>query len=121
MSARSRLDAICAALPEVTAQEQGAHVGYSVRGKRFAWLLEDHHGDGRLALNCKAAPGESSALADRDPQLYFSPAYLGARGWAGAWLDVPEVDWQEIERLVVGAYLMTAPKRLARELSARSP
>ena len=121
MSTRERVTAICTAFPEVIAEEEGRHVGFTVRGKRFAWLLEDHHGDGRLAINCKAPPGENSALAERDPERFFLPAYLGSRGWVGAWLDVPEVDWDELERLVLDAYLLSAPKRLARALSGRSP
>lgn len=118
MSPRSRLIRLCQGLPEVEAEE-GQHVGFSVRGKRFAWLLEDHHGDGRLALNCKAPRGENAALADREPERFFLPSYLAGRGWVGAWLDIPAVDWDEIERLVVQAYVLTAPKRLADRL--RSP
>ena len=117
---RSRVVEICAGLPEVSV-EQGQHVGFSVGGKRFAWLLDDHHGDGRLALNCKAPPGENSALAERRPELFFLPSYLGARGWVGIWLDTGEVDWDELDRLAVDAYRMTAPKRLVARLNARSP
>lgn len=61
---RSRVVSLCAALPGVTF-EDGRHVGLSVRGKRFAWLLDDHHGDGRLAFTCKALPGMNTKLADR--------------------------------------------------------
>jgi hypothetical protein len=112
VSARSRLIKLCTELPEVEAAEEGQHVGFAVRGKRFAWLLEDHHGDGRVALNCKAPRGENSSLADSEPERYFLPSYLGARGWVGAWLDTAAVDWHAIERLVLEAYLLTAPKRL---------
>lgn len=112
---RERVIELCTGLPEVVAEGE-QHVGFTVRGKRFAWLLEDHHGDGRLALNCKAPAGVAAELADAHPERYFLPAYLGRRGWAGIWLDVPEVDWDEVERLVVEAYRMTAPKRLAASL-----
>ena len=109
MSARSRLVDLCKALPEVSV-EDGQHVGFSVRGRRFAWLLDDHHGDGRLALNCKAAPGANSALAECHPERFF------LRGWVGLLLDTDEVDWDEVHRLVLEAYLLSAPKRLANEL-----
>ena len=112
---RSRLVELCSGLPGVTI-EDGQHVGFSVRGKRFAWLLDDHHGDGRLALNCKAPPGEGAALAERHPDRFFAPPYLASRGWVGLLLDTAEVDWDEVHRLVMGAYLLTAPKRLASEL-----
>ena len=58
---RARVTALCTGLPEVEA-EADQHVGFTVRGKRFAWYLDDHHGDGRVALNCKAPPGRNSEL-----------------------------------------------------------
>jgi hypothetical protein len=114
---RERLTGLCTSLPEVEVETSGApHFGFSVRGRRFAWLLDDHHGDGRLALNCKGAPGESARLAEAHPERFFVPAYLGSRGWIGLWLDTPEPDWDEVERLVVEAYRLAAPKRLVAQL-----
>jgi hypothetical protein len=114
---RERLTKLCTSLPEAEAEGGGhQHVGFQVRGRRFAWFLDDHHGDGRLALNCKGAPGESARLAERHPERFFVPAYLGARGWIGLWLDTPKPDWEEVERLVVEAYRLVAPKRLVAQL-----
>jgi hypothetical protein len=45
------------------------------------------------------------------------PAYLGSRGWVGLWLDDPKPDWDEVERLVVEAYRLVAPKRLQAQLA----
>jgi hypothetical protein len=114
---RERLTRLCTSLPEVEVDAGGgSHLGFEVRRRRFAWFLDDHHGDGRLALNCKGAPGESARLADEQPDRFFVPAYLGARGWIGLWLDTPKPDWNEVERLVVEAYRLVAPKRLVAEL-----
>ncbi len=112
---RARVTALCTGLPEVEA-EAAQHVGFTVRGKRFAWYLEDHHGDGRVALNCKAPPGRNSELAAEHPQRFFIPAYLGKRGWVGLYLDSERIDWDEVERLIVDAYRMTAPRRLSERL-----
>jgi len=90
------------------------HVSLEVRGKRFAWYVEDHDGDGRIALHCRAQPGVNRALVDEAPERYFVPPYLGARGWAGIWLDVENVDWEEVEALLQDSYGMTAPKSLTR-------
>jgi hypothetical protein len=106
---------ICDGLPEVTRSGE-QHVGFVVRGRRFAWFVDDHHGDGRVALHCKAAAGVAAALVAEDPQRYFIPPYLGAKGWLGAWLDVDAPDWARIEGLLVDAYRLVAPKRLANEL-----
>jgi predicted DNA-binding protein (MmcQ/YjbR family) len=114
---RERLMKLCTSLPEAEVETGGGqHLGFTVRKRRFAWFLDDHHGDGRLALNCKGAPGESSRLAVEHPERFFVPAYLGSRGWIGLWLDDPEPDWDEVERLVVEAYRLVAPKRLVAEL-----
>jgi hypothetical protein len=117
---RPRVRELCAALPEVTVEE-GQHLGFAVRGRRFAWLLDDHHGDGRLAFTCKAPPGDSTARAERDPGRFFLPSYTASRGWVGLWLDAGPVDWDELERLAVEAYLLAAPKRLAASVRSRSP
>lgn len=81
-----------ARLPGVEVEETHGHLGFTVRGKRFAWLLADHHGDGRLALVLKAAPGEQEALVG-DRAGYFIPSYLGSKGWVGIDLAAsPEAD-----------------------------
>ena len=94
---RSRVVGLCAALPGVTV-EDGRHVGLSVRGKRFAWLLDDHHGDGRLAFTCKAPPGMNTELADRLPGRYFLPSYTASRGWVGLWLDASSMGSRHFPR-----------------------
>jgi hypothetical protein len=108
---RARLIAICRAFPEVTS-DGDQHVNFRVRNRTFAWYLEDHHGDGRVALCCKAAPGEQEALIGSDPARFYRPAYLGARGWIAVRLDTGDVDWDEVAELALDAYRLTAPKRL---------
>ncbi len=108
---RARLVEICHALPEAVS-EGDQHVRFHVRGRTFAYYLEDHHGDGRVALHCKAAPGEQAALVASDPARFHVPAYLGPKGWIGYWLDVGSVDWVEVGELVAESYLLIAPKRL---------
>ena len=114
---RERVRAVCLSLPEA-AEAGDRHLGFSVRGRRFAWLLDDHHGDGRLAVHCKAAQGESVAIVEADPHRCFLPPYLAQRGWVGAWLDLDNVDWERVEGLLVDGYRLAAPRRLARELDA---
>jgi hypothetical protein len=109
-SLRSRVVNICAGLPEV-AVEEGRHIGFSVRGRRFAWLLDDHHGDGRLALWLAAPQGMQEALVEAAPEHYFRPPYVGHRGWLGVRLD-RDLSWDEIAGAIEDAYLTVAPKRL---------
>jgi len=118
---RKRVVTLVKSLPEATATAAGErHLSLEVRGKRFGWFLEDHHGDGRLALNLKAANGVSRALVAKAPARFHVPKHIGHHGWIGVWLDFPDPDWNEIKKLLEDAYLLAAPKRLAKVLSSTS-
>ena len=114
----ARLRAICLALPE--AAERGGVVEHTfrVRDKIFAMFLDNHHGDGRVAMWCKAPPGAQDVLVGSDPARYFVPPYVGHHGWVGVLLDPPP-DWDDVADLVVDSYRLTAPKRLAALLDRR--
>jgi hypothetical protein len=88
------------------------HLRMEIAGKRFGWCMFDHHGDGRIQINCKARPGVQLSLAQENPVVYHVPAYVGHRGWAGIWLDVEGINWDEVRDLLFEAYLMAAPKKL---------
>src|SRR5207245_7512822 len=81
--------------------------------------MDDHHGDGRLALWCAAPPGMQRGLVNADPTHYFVPPYVGYRGWVGVHLD-KGLDWDAIARAIEEAYVTVAPKKLARQLRAAS-
>jgi hypothetical protein len=111
---RARVIALVESLPEATVTAPAnQHLSLEVRGKRFGYYLDDHHGDGRVALNCKAEPGANQSLVDFAPERFHIPAYLGPRGWIGLWIDLPTIDWDEVQSIIVDAYRLTAPKRLA--------
>src|ERR1700744_1472534 len=77
------LAAICRALPETSREDKGAHAAFLVRGKTFAWYLNNHHGDNMVSVCCKVLPGENQRLMESNPDRFFMPAYLGSRGWIG--------------------------------------
>lgn len=109
----TRLTKICLALPEATRCVQGRHAGFLVRKKTFAWFLNDHQGDGIVAVSCKVLPGDHTALAAAQPDRFYLPAYMAHRGWVAMRLDVGEVDWDEVAELIACGYKLVAPKRLA--------
>jgi hypothetical protein len=114
---RARIADIIAGLPEAQAVSDGDHMGFVVRQKRFGWYLHNHHGDGRLAINCKAPRGMAKQLAEHQPDRFHIPKYVAHLGWVGLWLDTTEVDWTEVESILKGAYSMTAPKTLVARLN----
>jgi len=119
---REKLVALSLALPEAEAERAGAqHLSFKVRKKIFAYYSYDHHGDGLIALLCKAPPGEQPRLVAEDPSRYFVPPYVGPKGWVGLRLDTPRVDWKEVQNLLLGAYFMTAPDQLRRQSGQNEP
>jgi hypothetical protein len=48
-----------------------------VRDKLFCHFRDNHHGAGRIAIWCKAAPGDQELLVESRPKLFFVPPYVG--------------------------------------------
>lgn len=114
----SRVRELCLALPEVTERLSHGSPTFFVRDKKsFVMYLDDHHGDGRLALWCSAPVGVQEELVETDPERFFRPPYVGHRGWIGVRLD-RDLDWSEIASVVEDAYRQIAPKTLIAELDA---
>lgn len=105
-------------LPEVAETVTG-RPAFAVRKKTFVMYMDDHHGDGRLALWCKAAPGAQDVLVGADPERFFVPPYVGPQGWIGVRLDTRPVDWAMVESLIEEAYVLQAPKKLGAALAAK--
>ena len=110
---RDRLVRFCRTLPEATVTAHDEHLGFGVRGRTFAWYVDDEHGDGRVAVLCKAPPGENTGLVASDPHRFYLPRYVGNRGWVALRLDQHDVDWGEVAELVAESYRLVAPRRLA--------
>jgi predicted DNA-binding protein (MmcQ/YjbR family) len=109
----ARLTEIALTLPETSRRLYSSHAQFLVRKKPFAYFLDNHHGDGIVGLACKVMPGENSALIASQPRRFYPPAYLASRGWVALRLDTGRIDWTEVRDLLIGSYLLTAPKRLA--------
>jgi len=109
----TRLTKIALGLPESSRLIHASHAQFLVRKKTFAYFLDNHHGDGIVAIACKALPGDNDALVRRDPARFYLPAYIGSRGWVALRLDLGPVDWDEVRELLAGSYRLVAPKKLA--------
>jgi len=109
----ARLTKLAFAFPEAEREIRGSHASFLIRKKTFAYFLNNHHGDGMVAITCKVLRGENAALAAAQPKRYYLPAYIGSRGWVALRLDLGKIDWSEVGELLLGSYLLTAPKRVA--------
>jgi hypothetical protein len=109
----ARLRKVCLALPEAHEVEAWGEPTFRVRNKLFAMYAaaNKHHGAGRPAVWCKAAPGNQALMVRADPERYFVPPYVGPSGWVGVWLD-RNADWMEVTELMRDSYRLVAPKKL---------
>ena len=113
----ARLSQIALSLPEASRTVDGSHARFLVRKKTFAYFLDNHHGDGIVAVTGKVLPGDNKALAAAQPTRFYLPSYVASRGWVALRLDTGTIDWDEVEELLFGSYMLIAPKRLAERLN----
>ena len=84
-----------------------------VKGKKFAYVSNDHHGDGRIALLVKISGiDEQAQLIETDPDRYFRPAYFGD-SWIAIRLDLGDTDWGHIGEWLAKSWRSIAPRKLA--------
>jgi hypothetical protein len=98
-----RARAICLSLPDTTEKEAWSAPTFRVKKKMFAMFVNNHHGDGRIALWLSAPPGSQELLVEADPERFFVPPYQGPFGWIGVRLD-GDPDWDEVRELVEEAH-----------------
>ena len=85
-----------------------------MKGKKFAYVSLDHHGDGKISLLVKiSGPDEQAQLIDMDEDRYYRPAYFGD-GWVGIRLDLGDTDWDAIAGWLQRSWQSAAPARLTR-------
>ena len=114
MTGLARLRRLCLALPEAHEVEAWGEPTFRVRNKLFAMYAAagNHHGNGRAAVWCKAAPGNQAIMVAADPGRFFVPPYVGPSGWVGIRLG-RGTDWKELAELLADSYRLVAPRRLA--------
>jgi predicted DNA-binding protein (MmcQ/YjbR family) len=114
----ARVRKMCLSLPEAHEKVAWGAPTFRVKDRQFVMYVDNHHGDGRLALWCKAPPGAQEELVRADPGTFFVPPYVGKSGWIGIELD-QGLDWGVVAGLVRDGYLEIAPPRLRQELESR--
>lgn len=83
-----------------------------VKGKKFAYVSNDHHGDGKVALLVKISGiDEQAQLIENDAGRYYRPAYFGD-GWIGIRLDLGDTDWDAVSGMLARSWRSIAPRKL---------
>jgi phosphoribosylglycinamide formyltransferase 1 len=89
-----------------------------IKGKKFAYVSNDHHGPngqegGKVALLVKISGVEEQAmLIDSDEDRYYRPPYFGD-SWVGIRLDLGDTDWDHIGEWLSKSWRAVAPRKLA--------
>ncbi len=100
----AKVRALCLSLPDVTERPSHGSPAFLVNDKRpFAYFLDNHHGDGRLAVWCAAPEGAQAMLVERSAEHYFLPPYVAHRGWIGVRLD-RKAPWNEVAMVLEQAH-----------------
>ena len=82
----------------------------------FVMFVDDHHGDGRLAIWCAAPDGVQAEMVETEPERFFRPPYVGHRGWLG--VELAEVSTAELAAICREAFLTVAPPAVGRLLDS---
>ncbi len=111
---------IALALPE-TAERTGEHPQWRVRDKLFVWdrplrasdlkALGDDAPDGPILGVRVEHVGVKDALIGDDPAVFFTTPHFD--GYAAILVRLDEIAVDELEELIVEAWLLRAPKRVA--------
>ena len=109
-----RLRAIALALPETAEKLSHGSPGFYIeRGRFFAYIWHDHHGDRETAVMVRTSGrGEQAMLVEHDPDFYYVPPYLGPSGWVAMRVGATDTDWSRIDDRVAQSWELVAPQRL---------
>jgi hypothetical protein len=114
---------IALGLPETSERKQWGNDSWRVRNKPFVWerplrqsdlrALGDAAPDGPiLGARVEHLIAKEALLAD-DPEVYFTTPHFD--GYAAVLVRLERIALDELEELIVEAWLCQAPKRLARD------
>jgi hypothetical protein len=106
---------VCLSFPEAEEKASRGSASFEVRGKKFAYYVINHHGDGKVALQLRAPLGDQQHFVELNPKVYFVPPYIGPKGWLGVELN-QGLKWSEIAERTREAYTAVAPPKLTATL-----
>jgi hypothetical protein len=114
---------IALALPQTSERTSHGNAAWRVRDKLFVWerplrqadlrALGDSAPDGPILGARVEHIGAKEALLADDPGVYFTTPHFD--GYPAILIRLEEIGADELEEVIVEAWLVQAPKRLAKE------
>jgi hypothetical protein len=119
---------IALALPDATEQSSRGHASWRVRDKGFVWerplrpadveALGDRAPTGPiLGARVEHLVAKEALLAD-DPRVFFTTPHFD--GYPAVLVQLDRITEEDLEEVIVEAWLDRAPKRLAQEFIERA-
>jgi hypothetical protein len=106
----TRVRRLCLSLPETTEKLAWGAPTFRAGGRMFLMYVDNHHGDGRLAVWTNATHEAQEALVGAQPEHFFVPSYVGGQGWVGVRLDT-RLAWSAVESRIREAHRLTLETR----------
>ena len=113
----ARVRRICLSLPETTERLSHGEPTFFVGDKVFVMCANNHHGDGRVAVWLPVPRGMQDQLIQAAPETYFTPPYVGSRGWVG--IELKHIGDEDLRFHIQLAWELIAPKRLLADVTAQ--
>jgi hypothetical protein len=120
---------IALALPATSEESSRGIPGWRVKDKTFVWerplrkadvkALGDRVPDGPILAAYVADVGVKEALLADDPDFFFTTPHFD--GYPAVLVRLERITVAELDELIAEAWLVRAPKRLAKEYLAASP
>jgi hypothetical protein len=120
---------IALSLPGTAEGESHGTLAWRVKEKAFVWerplrkgdieALGDRVPDGPVFAAHTADEGVKLALVADNPVVYFTTPHFN--GYAAVLFELDRIDLQELTELLTDAWLIRAPRKLAREFLAGQP
>jgi hypothetical protein len=114
---------IALALPETSEQSSRDHASWRVRDKAFVWERPLRPADVRaLGDQAPSGPilgarvehlGAKEALLADDPHVFFTTPHFD--GYPAVLVQLDRITVEDLEEVIVEAWLARAPRRLARD------
>ncbi|HEV2778346.1 MAG TPA: MmcQ/YjbR family DNA-binding protein [Actinophytocola sp.] len=120
---------IALALPGTDERSSRGNASWVVKDKTFVWerplrrsdleALGDKAPDGPILGVRVADVGVKEALIADDPEVYFTTPHFD--GYPAVLVRLDRIDVAELTELIVDAWLLRAPKRLAKDYLGSEP